>query len=323
MKKIISLILLFCAGISYGETARDNRGKWGYIHHKANLDAGYIESIIDSYEVIAITGFTIAGPRKISHDANALYRTVLSAAQKHGTMLYPLISFSSPAAGHNILENGNSRKELADTIVSFAGERGWSGVHLDFEYLPPGDALALSMLLKELKRRSQGLKLTMAVFPQAGFPEKYAGFHDPALLSPHVDEIVLMAYDLHRPGTAPGPVTNLAWAEKNILALLAYYGNDRIWLGVPAYGYSWHGKSAEAVSAKYGEVLAGKFGSRRDASGCLHIRYNAGNKSREAYISDRYMRSQMSGLAARYRLRGTALWRLGFEEEESGGAKKY
>ncbi len=155
----------------------------------------------------------------------------------------------------------------------------------------------------------------MAVFPQIEFPKERAGFHDLAVIGPHLDEIVLMCYDLHRQGTTPGPVTDIEWSERNIAHALKLLSPRQIWLGVPAYGYSWDASGkASALSARSGVKEATRCSAARHSSGTLYYECAGAKGLRRAWIADRHTRLLMERLAARYGLRGTALWRLGFEE---------
>ena len=103
--------------------------------------------------------------------------------------------------------------------------------------------------------------------------------------------------------------------RKNIQETLKYIKAEKIWLGVPAYGYMWSGtKKARAISAKSGIKLSKRYGFIRDKSGNMKIKYRKSGREILIFFSDNKMRSLMKELAARYKLAGTAMWRLGFED---------
>ena len=113
-----------------------------------------------------------------------------------------------------MLKSGKVRYRAASAVKEMCETYGFPGIHLDFEYFPPEDSFFLALFLKELKDKMKNLVVSMAVFPQAEFPEKWSRFHDLTKISRHLDEIVIMCYDYHRPGTGPGPVTDKNWADK-------------------------------------------------------------------------------------------------------------
>ena len=183
-------------------------------------------------------------------------------------------------------------REPPETSQSWRIKHGFPGIHLDFEYLPPEYSKQLGLFLDDLNKEYSGT-ITMAVFPKIGIPEKWSGFHDLAVISPRVDEVVLMCYDLHGSHTGPGPVTDVKWAEKNIKYALSLIEPGRLWLGIPAYGYRWCGKKATALSSRHGVKKAEQHNARRDPSGTLF--YKSGN-SCITYISDSHTRSLLTGL---------------------------
>ena len=125
-----------------------------------------------------------------------------------------------------------------------------------------------------------------------------------------------MCYDLHDRHSSPGPVTDIAWAEKNIKFLLEHAEPGKIILGIPAYGYGW-GASGKVItlSARRGARLSTQNKSRRHSSGTLEVFFRQRGKNFHAFIGDRHTEEALRNLAARYSLRGTALWRLGLEEQ--------
>jgi spore germination protein YaaH len=283
---------------------------WGYIVHTDKLPDAYLNNVMNRYAVVSITGFILDDSGTLTTPSGSTFDALKALSGKSSASVYPIISFKTPSAGRRLLSSKQAQLRAARNIASCAGKNKFKGIHLDFEYLPPEDAPRLGSFLDQLRRKFRGV-ITLAVFPQVDFPQKWSGFHDLSVISPRVDQLVIMCYDLHGIHTGPGPVTDVRWAEKNILHALAYVDASKVWLGVPAYGYRWCGNHAVAVSSKQGIKEAASHTVRRDPSGCLS--YESGN-SCITYLSDLYTRSLLSDLARRYGLAGTALWRIGFEE---------
>jgi spore germination protein YaaH len=228
--------------------------------------------------------------------------------------MYPLRSFVSAQGGSRLLNSTSGRARAIQSILSLERESNFPGIHLDFEYLPPEDSKKLAGFLSEIKKSAFKGKLTMAIFPPVEFPEKWSRFHDIRLLGIHLDEVVLMCYDLHGRHTGPGPVTDADWGEKNIKAILRHMKARNVWLGIPAYGYQWCNATAIAVSSKQALALSRVHGAERDLSLNVRIVYKKAGRNCEMYASDAHTRAALIQLSAKYELAGTALWRLGFEE---------
>ncbi len=304
------LFLLRC-GPSPAEGGKPSR--WGYLVHSSATGGGYLERALPGYAVVSPTGFRLESPGTITPVSPDLLQRLTSLSKRHGFALYPLISFTSAGSGRRILESEESRERAAITISNLAHAEGFPGVHLDFEYLPPEDADRLALLLNRIRMHYRG-RITMAIFPQVNFPEKWSRFHDLEKIGHLIDEAVIMCYDYHGPHSEAGPVTDLTWAEENIRYCLRFMKPEQIWLGIPAYGYLWCGGRPVAISAKRGAPLARARGATRDPSGTLFARFNRGDSTCRLYISDATTRALLTDLARRYRLKGTALWRIGFDD---------
>lgn len=276
----------------------------------------YLESAIKSLNVLSVTGFKLTKDGQLHISQPDSQKAIAALAKMNGTEILPLVTLKSSSEGRALLASPKSRKRaVAELTALVGGDYAW--VHLDFEYLPPDDVHLLAVFLWEFRSALGGKKLTMAVFPPVDFPEKWSGFHDLKLIGPLVDEVVVMCYDYHRPGTPPGPVTDLKWMERNIKQVLKNLRPEQVWLGVPAYGYDWpKGGKAKVVSARDGVKLAAQHNAVRDASGTLHFQYaqHEHGETHEVYLSDLETRKRMEDMARSYGLKGVALWRLGFEE---------
>jgi spore germination protein len=312
------LFVLSCAFLAAIPSlkAAPKPGAWAYVLHTAPLSKDYLEAAILRHSVIAITGFKLTADGTLRTETTLLMKQVIDMTGRHRISLYPVISFSSPYAGHRLLNSRQARVRAAQSISIVAEERGFSGIHLDFEYLPPEDAPRLAELLSGVRASHVKGKISMAVFPPKGFPQKWSRFHDLEIISPYLDEIVLMCYDLHAGHTGPGPVTDPLWAQQNIKAVIKRVTPDRLWLGIPAYGYRWCGADRPvAVSAKQAVRLAQSYTVKRDSSRNLYFLYKRSGVTCSVYASDRETRKYLIRLAEKFGLAGTAIWRLGLEDE--------
>ncbi len=316
MRRSYLLITIVASLLIHGTdagAAAEKTGSWAYLYHGARLSAEDLARSVPRFDVICVSGFILDQSGELQIRSKRTMEEVLKIAAGHRVTCYPMVTFTSAAQGRRILASPRLIKASVATITAMARRGGYPGVHLDFEYLPPEDAPKLAEFLSAFRASFKG-KITMAVFPPIEFPEKWNRFHDLTLIAPHVDEIVIMCYDLHGAHTGPGPVTDAGWAERNIRFALRHMAKGRVWLGIPAYGYRWCGGKARAISAREGMKIAENQTYTRDPSGTVHFTTSASGRRCEAYLSDRKTRSILKQLATRYGLAGTAIWRLGFED---------
>lgn len=317
IKKILfSFIVIICmSSFIFCSENKNEPVKWIYIPHYAKLSDNEITAAVSDYDIICFTGVFLSGSGEVRFNENSLLSKIIQSGNNSKKILYPLISFENSASGKKILNSKALMDRAAAKIIEFCRNRSFTGFHLDLEYIDSSYSEKLSIFVKTIKEKCGDLKLTIALYPQVDFNSPYSGFHDIALLAPHIDGAVIMCYDLHRPDTKPGPVTDIRWTEKNIIHLLKYLPPDKIILGIPAYGYLWTDNSpARAVSAKHSVSLKKRHGYIRDDSGCVYVEYNTNRTITRGYISDKKTGSRMLQIALRYSLGGHALWRAGFED---------
>ena len=120
---------------------------------------------------------------------------------------------------------------------------GYTGVDVDFEYLPGALAEAYAGFLGRLRRllAAQGLFLWAALAPKTSGEQRgllYEG-HDYAAVAAAVDGVLLMTYEWGYTAGPPMAVSPLP----NVRAVLDYAVTEipagKIFLGVSNYGYDW------------------------------------------------------------------------------------
>ena len=181
-----------------------------------------------------------------------------------------------------------------------------AGLQLDFEYLPPQYAAAFVSYIRELRAAlPRDKSLHVAVFPPVGMPEAWRGFFDLRELATASDGIVVMLYDYHRPGSAPGCVSGIEWLHENIRSL-DQLPREKIWLSAPLYGYHFAGKKTTATGKSRFEK---RKGSRSEADGCYRIQSAAG----ETFYPSPALYREYDRLGRENGFAGVAYWRAGFE----------
>jgi len=155
---------------------------------------------------------------------------------------------------------------LLEQIDSLLLAYPFSGINLDFEY--QGEAseqlrqqftnLVIS-IHQHLSQRQEKINLSVDVYASAGNREKKL-LWDLVQLEPHVDYVIVMAYDFHRQSSAQaGPGAPLfggqdLWSSDINRLMKGFFeqiNREKILLGIPFYGYGWQTDSLEPQANTY------------------------------------------------------------------------
>lgn len=234
--------------------------------------------------------------------------------------ILPLVTNWQGRSG-GFLVNDQARRTSLANLRELA--LNYQGLNLDIEYLLPSFKQPLARYVQELHAllaRDQK-QLYVCVYPQVDFPASRSGIHDYQALSAACDGLILMAYDYRRPGTPAGPVAPLPWVETNIQNTLQSVPPEKLWLGIPGYGYRWRGNGTrpEAVPAWNIEQdsreknIPGQWDS---ISRSPYLTYPENGSTVTVYYENRRSSAEKIKLAQKYHLQGIALWRLGYEVKD-------
>jgi spore germination protein YaaH len=241
----------------------------------------------------------------------------VATAQSHGVPVWPLIqNDASDGAGIAALLQDDA---AVSRLVSSATALGYPGLHLDIEGVPPDSRDRLTTLVQRLAGalHKNGHKLAVAVVPhKPGHLNVYSAAYDLQAISGSADLVTLMAYDEHTGLSDPGPVAGFDWDRQVLagsLAEMASHGTAL--LGLPLYSRAWDGGdvTADSYAASVQRALATP-GARVDydfGEATPSIHYGSGAV---LWFDDALSLQTKAALAGELKLRGVALWRLGFED---------
>ncbi|MCY0900221.1 MAG: glycosyl hydrolase family 18 protein [Firmicutes bacterium] len=241
---------------------------------------------------------------------------VLKLAQEHNLWTFALVEnmAGQPVFGP-LLNSPVARHRAIDNLLTLVEANGYDGVNLDWEGIAPEERHQLSTFVAELARtfHQHGYYVTLSVPAEtANQPNNsWTGAYNYRALGRSADLLMIMAYDEHYAGGAPGPIASPAWVKEVLNYTISVVPPSKVILGIPGYGYDWSG-SGPAAALSYGQAEA------------LAQQYGAPNANHFVYIQDGEVHSvwfdNTSGLLAKihlvsgYELRGIALWRLGIED---------
>ncbi len=255
---------------------------------------------------------------------------ILEAAKIRGTKPVMHLSTLTEAGQFDtgrasfVLTDFEAQERLLAEVLQTVLRLGYTGVDVDFEYLPGALAEAYAGFLGRLRRllAAQGLFLWAALAPKTSGEQRgllYEG-HDYAAVAAAVDGVLLMTYEWGYTAGPPMAVSPLP----NVRAVLDYAVTEipagKIFLGVSNYGYDWtlpfvrgvtraqsisNQRAIELaiehdIAIQYDETAQAPFFHYTGAGGAVHEVWFEDARSLEAKLR----------LVAEYGFQGAGFWNL-------------
>ncbi len=229
-----------------------------------------------------------------------------------------------PELAGSVLGNRRYTANLVSSIASLAKENGYSGVSIDFEFIPPPQRNSFSRFLAELKLALGNLVLHVNVHAKTkDIPaNRIIGAYDYEAISAAADIVAVMTIDYGYPGGPPDPVSPLPWMEVVVKYAITQIPPRKLQIALPLYGYDKSGPDNKTVSlsvlqAQNRAIEQGaniQYDSNRAApfftyyeDGQLHIVWFDDIRS--------YMQKYL--LMDRYQLLGTTFWQISLRAPQS------
>jgi spore germination protein YaaH len=245
-------------------------------------------------------------------------------ARKNGIQLMPLV-INNEGTSAFLLGAGNCSAgpcaRAVSQLASIVQREQYDGLNIDFEQLQDQARSGLTAFVSQLhsRLRAMGKTLTVDVIP-AGSRRQAEHAYDFPGLARASDDVVLMAYDAHDDGSAPGPIAPLAWVRHRVnVALSLGVPRDKLVLGLADYGYDWTAPGhATTIGLKDAQALASRLGVKvqRTRDGSPHFTYRQGNTTHTVWYEDGRAILPKVELARTDRLKALALWMAGYETPE-------
>jgi cellulose synthase/poly-beta-1,6-N-acetylglucosamine synthase-like glycosyltransferase/peptidoglycan/xylan/chitin deacetylase (PgdA/CDA1 family)/spore germination protein YaaH len=211
------------------------------------------------------------------------------------------------------VENEASRKRLIYALAKLIDDNKWQGICIDFEKAPKAAQPNLLRFMRELH----------TLFKQRGWLVLQAvPFDDPdwnyRAYAEANDYLMLMAYDEHSAGSAPGSVCGQPWFQKTLARRMSELAPDKTIICIGGYGYDW-GEQSEATVKTFREAMLAAVGSeakihfdRTELN--PYFKYEEDGSERQVWFLDAVTAYNQMVEARKYGVAGFALWRLGSED---------
>ena len=223
-----------------------------------------------------------------------------------------------------VLNNAGIQRTLIDNVVTTIQAKGYRGLDVDFEFVFSQDAGAYAAFIQKLTQTLNplGLPVIVALAPKTSSTQPgllYEG-HDYAALGAAANEVLLMTYEwgyTYGPPMAVAPLPNVRAVVEYALTQIPA---EKIWLGVPNYGYDWplpfvQGETrATSISNRYAVQLALRYNAaiqydERAQSPWFRYRDESGVEHEVWFEDARSIRAKLA-LIPEYGLRGAGYWNL-------------
>lgn len=235
-----------------------------------------------------------------------------------GVKVMPMLSNSynskfNGAALHRIFNDPKKSDRLIRDVIRVLLRYNFAGINVDFEEMQESTDAALIDFQRRLYQalHRSGLMVTQNVSP---FNDDY----NYGELGQYNDYIFLMAYDQHSESTKPGPVCSQKWIQSAVNKLAAKISPSKIVLNLAAYGYDWGHDTTATLTYQEALTVAresdGKVKFDNDTYNLHYKYYDGDDKLHDVYFTDAGTNFNVMRFATEYGLAGTAVWRLGSED---------
>jgi spore germination protein len=226
------------------------------------------------------------------------------------------IDFSAELAG-NVLGYPTYRHNLVESIVNLTKQRGFGGVSIDFEFIPPPQRQSFNLFLTYLKQALGELILHVNVHAKtADIPtNRIIGAYDYAAIGAVADIVAVMTIDYGYPGGPPDPISPLWWMEQVIQYSITQINPRKLQIAMPLYGYdkTVYTNVTQALSVLDAQNLAITTGSPiqfDEKAQSPWYRYWVGNVEHVVWFEDIRSFIGKYQLLDRYQLSGTTFWQI-------------
>lgn len=231
--------------------------------------------------------------------------------------------FSKELAG-NVLASPAYRRNLVASLVNLANQRGYGGISVDLEFIPPPQREDFNTFLRELKAAMGNLILHVNVHAKTeDIPTNpIIGAYDYKTIGEIADIVAVMTIDYGYPGGPPDPVSPLWWIALVVRYSLTMIPGEKLQIGLPLYG---HDKvvstnSFRALSVLDAQNLAISTGAViqfDNAARSPWFRYWKGTEEHIVWFEDIRSYIEKYRLIDLYQLNGTTYWQLSLKAPQN------
>lgn len=225
--------------------------------------------------------------------------------------------FNEKLAG-DVLASKQTRDRLVNSLLKFVKEKGYGGVSVDMEFIPPARRADFVLLLRQLKRGLQEKILHVNVHAKTedNPTNRIVGGHDYQEIGKVADLVAVMTIDYGYPTGPPEPIAPLWWMAQVIRYARSVIPIEKLQSAFPLYGYDKviSSNKTTALSALSAQNRAIKVGSAilyDQAAASPNYRYYAEQAQHSVWFEDIRSFTAKYQLIDAYDLAGVTYWHIG------------
>ena len=291
------------------------------------IDTAYLQTALPylTYLTPFTYGISAAGTLVPLDDA----ALITAAAQYDAQPLMHISSLTEQGTFSNersslVFSDAQKRSALIADILQTMRSRGYYGLDVDFEFVPANEREAYVAFLRELRDTLNPLShpLLAALAPKTSARQRgllYEG-HDYALIGNTVNAVLLMTYEWGYTYGPPMAVAPLPQVRRVLDYALTEIAPEKIFLGIPNYGYDWtlpfeEGVSrAQSISSRRAIELAVQYRASVEYDQTARSPYfyytDQTNRPHVVWFEDARSIEEKLALAAQSGLQGVGYWNL-------------
>ncbi|MBT2638209.1 MULTISPECIES: LysM peptidoglycan-binding domain-containing protein [unclassified Bacillus (in: firmicutes)] len=231
--------------------------------------------------------------------------------------------FSKELAG-NVLSSPTYRRNLVASLVNLATQRGYSGISVDLEFIPPPQREDFNAFLRELKGAMGNLILHVNVHAKTeDIPTNpIIGAYDYKTIGEIADIVAVMTIDYGYPGGPPDPVSPLWWIALVVRYSLTLIPREKLQIGLPLYGHDKvvstnQYRALSVLDAQNLGISVGAVIQYDTAARSPWFRYWKGAEEHIVWFEDIRSYIEKYRLIDLYQLNGTTYWQLSLKAPQN------
>ena len=284
-----------------------------------------MKSIENNYTLInSISPFwyELTADGEINAFSGASDKDVVSFLKSKGIEITPIVSneFESEPLSSIIADPIKMDSHIND-ILHIA--ENFDGISLNYENLNSEDKENFtnfaSNLAEELHSRNKTLSVHLHAKTDENGTWNGPQSQDWEELAKFCDKLKIMAYDYHWSSSEAGAIAPPVWVEEVLINARNLIPSEKIYLGIPLYGYDWVGKEAESLVYTDLEFLFEKFDKEPifdEQAKTYYFNYEDSGDSHEVWFENAESIDEKLKLAEEYEIGGVDFFRLGGEDPE-------
>lgn len=271
-----------------------------------------------TYIAISAYSLTREGYAYIEIDDSAIL------AESRRLDVIPLLMIRNLAQGEfnaeligGVLESPANRRNLILSLMNFVTQKGYGGISLDFEFIPPPRRQDFNSFIRELKNALGPKMLHVNVHAKTeDLPaNRIIGAYDYKAIGEGADIVAVMTMDYGYPTGPPNPVAPLWWVEEVIQYSITQIDPKKLQIALPLYGYDW--RTADNLTRSFSMQAIQNLALSRGAviqfdayAASPWFRYWNGEEEHAVWFEDIRSITEKYKLIDQYNLLGMTYWQL-------------